>query len=663
MIFRSTYKIILILIFIGIIVLLILSCNAGKNSLPIVINSPDQSIHLTVEIIDNVLTYSVNHKENAIIKTSSLELELKNPIQNGFEVIGISMDSVVNSWSPVYGEKSTIKDNYQSLVVSLQEKGALKRLLNVEFRIYNEGIAFHYILPKQQYQDWIILNEFSEFNFKKGAKAYPIEQTEQTFSKVPVDIKTISKKVLTPLTVKLENSFVSILEANVENYPRMHLINSKDTVLTSKLLGEAIIQAPFTTPWRVVLIAKNEGILIENESLVLNLNKACEIEDTSWIIPGKTISNEGAVPLNTKALKELVDFASENGFKYVQLDWGWYGTEVKWKKKWVNDFRKMMPKEFKNSNWELNTQANPYTVGKGFVPYGWTKRWENSYTMVDLDMQELIRYGKSKNIGISLYLESGSTLPSHDMNKLFATYKKWGVAGLKPGFVNYGKQENTAWIRKMIKAAAKNNLWLCIHDVHVPDGFERTYPNLMISEGGGGQEGNHPVVQDVMLPFTRNLAGAFDYTPFFFTKGKTNAHMLAFMIVYYGPAQTIRGAYDALKNSKGKKELDFIKKVPAAWSETKVLNAKIGEYLTIARKNGDNWFIGSMTGDSSQSFKLNLDFLDDGKTYKTIIYADENDGSLSVKTEKKIISKSDLIAINLAKAGGCVIVLEPNIKK
>jgi len=656
----NKYKINLISIFISIILLVTLSCKTDKKLLPLVVNSPDQSIHITVEIIDNILSYSVTHKENILIQPSTLSLELKNPIVNGFEVIDISTDDVTNQWSAVYGENAIIKDNYHSLTVNLKEKGTLKRLINVEFRVYDEGIAFHYSLPEQEYQDWTILNEFSEFNFKKGAKAYPIEATEQTFSKIPVAIETITKKVLTPLTVKLDNSFASVLEANVVNFPRMHLMNSADTVLTSKLLGKANIQTPFTTPWRAVLIVENEGELIENESFVLNLNKACEIEDTAWIKPGKTISNEGAVPLNTIALKKLVDFASENGFKYVQLDWGWYGTEVKWKKEWIDDCRKLMPSEFKDSGWESNTLADPYTIANGFVPYGWIKRWENLYNLVDLDMQELISYGKSKNVGISLYLESGSTLPSHDMEKLFATYKEWGVAGLKPGFVKYGKQENTDWIRKMIKTAAKNNLWLCIHDIHVPDGFERTYPNLMISEGGGGQEGQHPVVQDLMLPFTRSLVGAFDYTPFFFAKGKTNAHMLAFMIVYYGPAQTIRGAYNALKDNKLEKELEFIKKVPTTWDKTKVLNAKIGEYLTIARKNDDNWFIGSMTGDSPQSFKINLDFLDAEKTYKATIYGDKK-GKSSVKTEEKMVIKSDLISINLAAAGGCVIVLEPYI--
>ena len=506
------------LVVIVIVVLGFYSCTLTKNQLPIFVESPDKSIRVEVTLVDNVLAYSVDYFGTNIIRPSSLELEFIKPISEGFETINITTENITNEWTPVYGENSKIIDNYKFLIVSLIERGVSKRLINVEFRIYNEGLAFHYVIPHQNEQNWTIKNEFSEFNFIKGAKAYPIERTEQTFSKIPIDVNSITEKVLTPLTIKCQNSFAAILEANVDNYPRMHLNNSEDKVLTSKLLGEANIKTPYTTPWRAILLAENESQLIEHENLVLNLNKACDIKDVSWIQPGKTISNEGAVPLNTIALKELVDFASTNGFRYVQLDWGWYGTEVRWEKKWIEDFKKLMPVEFKKSNWEENTLADPYTVGKGFVPYGWTERWRNSYTFVDLDIRELIRYGKSKNVGISLYLEAGNTLPLYDMDKLFATYAEWGVAGLKPGFVKYGKQENTEWIREMIKVAAKHHLWLCIHDVHVPDGFERTFPNLMISEGGGGQEGNHPVVQDLMLPFTRNLVGAFDYTPFFLCK-------------------------------------------------------------------------------------------------------------------------------------------------
>ncbi len=650
-----------------IVFLVMLSCTPVGVQLPIVVKSPGEAIGLSVELRDNFISYSVTFRGNLIVEASSLKLEFEKPIQEGFEVIQTSTESFNDEWSPVYGENRFIKDRYHLLLVGLREKGPLKRLINIEFRVYNEGIAFRYVLPEQEYVGWTILNECSEFKFRTGAKAYPIESTEQTFSRVPVDITTIAEKVLTPLTIQLDNSIASVLEANVENFPRMHLKNSVDTILTTLLLGEAIVQAPFSTPWRAILLAENEGQLIENESLVLNLNQSCAIRDISWIQPGKTISNEGSVPLNTMALKKLVDFASENGFKYVQLDWGWYGTEVQWEDEWVNDFKKMMPEKYKDSGWVMNTRADPYTVASGFVPYGWTERWRKSYTLVDLDLQELISYGKFKNVGICLYIEAGSTLPSQDMDQLFKTYKDWGVAGLKPGFVQYGEQENTVWIRNMVKTAAKNQFWLCIHDTHVPDGFERTYPNLMISEGGGGQEGRHPVVQDLMLPFTRCLVGAFDYTPFFFSKGKTNAHMLAFMVVYYGPAQTVRGAYPALnsawKSGIGSAELGFIRKVPATWDETKIINARIGNYLTVARKNGDNWFIGSMNSETPQSFEIDLDFLDPGKIYRAIIYGDDEigiaEGWRPVKTEEITVTNADLIKIDLATAGGCVIILEP----
>ena len=648
-------------------ILVLCSCKPGYESFSKLVSSPDNQVQLKVELKDNYLNYSVSYQGKEIIEPSSLKLDLEKPVENGFEVIDSKIAKENKKWSPVYGEFDEIKDEYQLLTVRIKEKGILNRIIDAEFRIYNEGIAFRYVFPEQEHKEWTILNESSRFKFAEGAKAYPIEKTEQAFSKIPVNVENIHNKVLTPLTVNMNHIFASVLEANVDDFPRMHLVNSSDSVLTSKLLGEAKFTTPFASPWRAVLLAKNEGGLIENESLVLNLNKECQIKDPSWIKPGKTVSGINSFPHVTKELKKLVDFADENGFKYVQLDWGWYGTEIKWKKEWIESFKEKMPDEYKGTDWESNTEANPFTVGKGVVPYYWKGIWAKRNVKVDLDIEELVRYGKSKDVGISLYVEAGRTLPMYDMDSLFATYQRWGVAGLKPGFVKYGRQEDTKWIREMVKTAAKYNLILCIHDAHVPDGFERTYPNLMISEGGGGNEKGHPAYHDVILPFTRCLVGAFDFTPNFYRKDKTNAHTLAFLVVYYAPAPTFRGIYAAMygngKSGRVGKEIDFIRNVPVSWDSTKVLNAKIGEYLTVARKSGNNWFVGGMNGETSRKITIGFDFLEKGKVYKAKIYSDDiansSDGFCPVKIKEIEVLNADKLDIELAKAGGFTMELNP----
>jgi alpha-glucosidase len=269
-------------------------------------------------------------------------------------------------------------------------------------------------------------------------------------------------------------------------------------------------------------------------------------------------------------------------------------------------------------------------------------------------------------VGVCLYVEAGKTLRSHNLDSLFAHYASWGLAGLKPGFVKYGTQENTNWIRDMVKTAAKHHLLLCIHDARIPEGMSRTYPNLVINEGGGGQEKNHPVVQDVMLPFSRCLAGPFDYTPFIYTRGKSNAHMLSFFVTYFGPAQTVRGAYVAWnadgKFGKGGEELEFLRRVPATWDDTKVLSAKIGRHLITARKSGSSWFVGGMTGDEAFSAKLALTFLDPDKNYKMTTFSDHTDGFsdgwCQTKKDNKTVNSDNELSVDMLSSGGFVAIFD-----
>ncbi len=663
-----TYWLIKRITIISVLILSLVSCRV-KEDHSLEVSSPDGEIKVVVEMQNDTLFYAVSQKLGQAIEPSPMGLELSMPFEGGFKIVSKSKDRYDEWWKPVYGEYSEIHDYYNSLEIALEEKGNLHRRLNIIFRAYNEGVAFRYLIPEQGDSTiWQITKELSAFNFPEGSSAFPIYRTEQTYSNVPVAIEQVGSGALLPFTVRLPNGFASLLDVCVNNYPNILLEPTPHGNLVTSIRGTADITFPYATPWRAILLAKNEGKLIENERMVLNLNPPCAIKDPSWIKAGKTISNESSgIGLDGEKLKKLVDFASENGFKYLQLDWGWYGTEVKWTDKQVEDFSRLMPAKFRNTKWKQNTTANPYTVAKGYVPYGWSDRWKNAYTLVDLDIHELIAYAKTKGVGISLYVEAGQTLRANNLDSLFSEYEAWGLAGLKPGFVKYGTQENTTWIQNMVETAARHHLLLCIHDARIPDGTTRTYPNLIINEGGGGQEGNHPVVQDVMLPFARCLAGPFDYTPFIYTRGKSNAHMLSFFVAYYGPAQTVRGAYVAWNGNgrfgKGGEELEFIKKVPASWDDTKVLSAKIGDHLIVARKYGNSWFLGGMTGDQAFSGKLALDFLDLGKTYEMTAFCDDPNGFSegwcpANKTVKKVNSANHL-SVEMLSSGGFVGIFDP----
>ena len=313
------------------------------------------------------------------------------------------------------------------------------------------------------------------------------------------------------------------------------------------------------------------------------------------------------------------------------------------------------------TSWKLNTYADPYTVAKGRVPY--RPDWKKAHTVVDIDMPELVKYAREHGMGICLYMH-GNVLRAHDMDKLFATYEAWGLAGLKPGFVRYGSAEQTDWIRTLVATAARHKLWLCIHDAYLPEGMERTYPNLMLSEGGGGQEGNHPVRQDVILPFTRCLAGPFDFTPHIYEKGKSHAHSMAFFVVYPGPSTVVRGGINELTSKSVNRigpEKAFLKRVPMNWDETRVLDAKIGHHIVTARRNGKVWFLGGMTGTNAYTASLPLNFLDSEKTYTATIFKDgeqEENGFRPAVMEIRNVRSTDQLNLAMAPAGGLAVIIE-----
>ena len=447
-----------------------LACAQQGGDIParIEVQSPDQAIRVEFLIREANPCYSVSYRGREIVQNSVLGLELKDPFTGGFRVIRVSNNKQRLSWQPLYGERQVIPDNFNGMVVELAEAGKAGRLLNVELRAYDEGVAFRYNLPDSTAgKSFEIEREKTEFRFVQGCMAYPIYGGEQTFPTEPLAIPDVKKGAKVPLTMSIPGGFASVLEACVVNYPRMSLTKTADGTLAAGIAGKAEVTSGFSSPWRIILLGENEGKLIEHEHLVLNLNPPCAIDDTSWIVPGKTISNEGACPLKMAELKKLADISYTNGFRYMQLDWGWYGTEWSWTEKERETFRKTMPNMAANTDWVPNTEADPYKAAKGPVPY--RADWK-SVTQVDLDVAELVKYLKERRMGLALYIEAGKTLRAHDIDKLFGHYEGWGLAGLKPGFVRYGSQENTEWIRRMVQLAAKHKLWLCIHDGHVPDG-------------------------------------------------------------------------------------------------------------------------------------------------------------------------------------------------
>lgn len=636
-------------------------CIGGPLSAAETLFSPDGAVKAVFDVRNGEPVLSLFYRNSVVLAPSGLGLVLKDGFQGGFTVVRSARDKADSSWKPVWGERAVIPDRHDSLSVVLKENGPRGRQLVVELRASNEGLAFCYHLSAAA-TAWRIERESTEFRFPQGSAAFAIANTEDTFPQEPIPLAQLPKSVMEPFTVRLpDGRYASVLEAYVRHYPRSKIEPRDGGAVGIRLLGVAEGRGEFTTPWRVVLLGDNEARLIEHEDLVLNLNPPCALADTAWIKPGLTISDAGNCLLNTADLERVVDLTCTHGIRYLQIDWGWYGTEWTWNDADRKKFLEVNPSWGKDLAWVTNTYADPYTVAKGRVPY--RPDWKNFHTVVDLDLPHLIRFARERNVGVCLYMH-GDVLRAHDMDKLFAAYQSWGLAGLKPGFVRYGTAEQTDWIRSLVETAARHKLWLCIHDAHVPDGMARTYPNLMICEGGGGQEGNHPVRQDVTMPFTRCLAGPFDFTPYLYAKNKSHAHGMAFFVVFRGPTTVVRGGSRELV-SKGPNrfgpEVEFMRRVPMNWDETRVIDAKAGHHIVTARRRGAVWFLGGMTGAEAYTAPVPLDFLQPGKTYTATIFRDgdtETDGFRPAVKEVRTVKAGECLNVAMAKAGGLAAIIE-----
>jgi alpha-glucosidase len=358
---------------------------------------------------------------------------------------------------------------------------------------------------------------------------------------------------------------------------------------------------------------------LENNSILLNLNDSCALVDTSWIKPGKVIRE---VTLTTVGGKACVDFAVKYGLQYVLFDAGWYGRER-----------------------DPKSDARCVSVG------------------TSLDLPEVIGYGKERGIGVILYVNHIAA--ERQLDEILPLYRKWGVKGVKYGFVNVGAQQWTSWLHMAIRKAAENQLMVDVHDEYRPTGYTRTYPNLMTVEGIGGDEvSDRTNEQSIIAQFTRFLAGPADNTICYYNKRvdrlASHAYQLAKAVCFYSPWQHLFW-YDRPSDAHDEPELEFFKSVPTVWDETKVLDGRIGTSSVIARRSGDEWFIGAMNSGQPRAFDVPLDFLDACKKYIAHIYTDDPSvpTRTHVRVERQPVRQDSVLSVRLSAQGGQAIRIAP----
>lgn len=535
-------------------------------------------------------------------------------------------NAVDTSWNPPYGERSVVRDYYNELTLEFQ-KGADKAggfddaydkrryyMMNIVVRAYNEGVAFRYFFPEATNGLFLhITGEQTQFTLPEGTMAYYERWAQGPYSLLP--LKNWPDECERPLTVKLPNGLtVAFAEAEMVDYARgkFRLSSTKPNTLQLSMYGCADVITPYGTPWRVIMAAERSIDLIAHNDIILNLNSENKIEDTSWIKPGKVMRVGN---LKQEEAIKCVDFAAERGLQYIHLDARWYGLEM-----------------------SMDSDATTVADDK------------------DFDIPALTAYAAKKGIGLWLYVNQHALV--QQLDEILPLYKKWGIKGIKFGFVQVGNQNWSTWLHNAVKKCAEYEIMVDIHDEYRPTGFSRTYPNLLTQEGIRGNEEMPDATHNVILPFTRFIAGAGDYTICYYNNRikTTHAHQLAMAAVYYSPLQFLYW-YDNPALYGGEPEIEFFDKVKTVWDDTRVIDGEIGEYVTVARRSGSEWFLGTMTNNDARRVSTRFDFLTPGQKYVANIYTD--DETVKTKTQVRvtrlIVDSESVVPFQLKPSGGCAV--------
>lgn len=554
----------------------------------------------------NELQYTVHYQGKEVIAPSRAGLQmdnrvwemalgvrnLKQPVcwMDNFETDSVKYHPVIDeTWNPLYGERGTVRNHYHAATLFLSKKDGSDYRLHVEVRAYNEGVAFRYFLPEHPRAIFHkITGDLTDYTLPAGTKAYSEQWAQAKFEIKEID--EITLPVERALTMQLPHGkWMALTDADVDDWCLTKFIASKERkqTLNSVMYSPVDVVTYYATPWKVIMTADTPGELLQNNSIIENLNPPCAISDAeAWVKPGKimretTITTEGAL--------KTIDFCAAHNIPYMLFDWLWY---------------------------------LPCTSHDG----------DATKVVKKLDMPRVVAYGKEKGVGIWLYVNQHALMKQ--ARELFPLLREWGIVGVKSGFVQYASHRWATWLHDLVRLAADNHLMMNIHDEFRPSGFSRTYPNLLTQEGILGNEEFPDATHNVTLPFTRMINGAADYTICYFDKRlkTTHAHQLAASLVFYSPLQTIFW-YDKPQFYQGEPEIAWFEHLQTVFDESRVLGGTPGEYITMARRKGSEWFVASMTNTEAREVTIDLSFLDVGRKYTAYIYTD---GGKAVKTRTQV---------------------------
>jgi len=632
--------------------------------------SPDGRIQCAVFLKNGRPYYSVTFEQKRVLLPSALGFKLKDApdLLGPFEFTRVENSAFDEVWQPVWGTDKNIRNHYRQMRLTLRETKAPNRIMILTFRAFNDGVAFRYEFPRQpQLNALKIVSEETYFKLTGGTAWWipgDYDSYEFLYRRTPL---ARCDSCATPFTVQTNNGlYLSLHEAALYDYAGMTLqrMPHDTTLFKSKLVPwpdgiKVKTQTPFHTPWRTILIAGNPGQLITSH-LIQNLNAPCKIEDTSWIKPMKYVGiwwgmhigkwtwyygpRHGAT---TKHALQYIDFAAQHGIPGVLVE-GW------------------------NKGWE--TWLRGKNVQDYLTPYP------------DFDLQRVVSYGKKKGVCLIGHHETGGNVPHYEkqMDAAFALYRRLGVPAVKTGYAGKmyppGMHHHGQWMvrhyQRVVEHAARYHLMVDAHEPIKDTGISRTWPNFLTREGARGMEFNawsegNPPEHTLILPFTRFLAGPMDYTPGIFKLQfdsldrhrvyTTLAKQLAYYVVLYSPLQM---AADLVENYEGQPAFTFIEHVPVNWDTSLVLNGKIGDYLTIARRHAQRWYLGAITDEHKRFLTVPLGFLKKGQEYHAVVYGDAaqthwRTNPTAIEIGNYRVTNADTLHIALSPSGGLAVEFVP----
>lgn len=616
----------------GLLLFILSACSPLTKA---IVESPDGKYRFELEVGPDQAHYSLVFDGQQIVGPSDIGFQTSDGaiLFHDLSISKIERFDNNTQWKPVYGERSVYPDHYQQAIVHFDPAGADKVELKLEIRAYNEGVTFRYIVG----EGMSIAGELTEFALPPDSKMWVSQRAQSPINETT--FSALRDTVDRPLLAQLKDSlFVAFGEAVLVDFARMKLAKhpEKENTLTSILSSAVEYSGGFTSPWRTIMAGGTAGEILENNYLLLNLNEENQIANTDWIQPGKVIRE---VTLTTQGGMACVDFAKKHNLQFIEFDAGWYGNE-----------------------YDDASDATTVTVDP--------KRSKGP-----LDLQAVIDYADTQGIGVLLYVNRRAL--EKQLDEVLPLLKSWGVKGVKYGFVQVGSQQWTDWLHEAVRKAAEHELMIDIHDEYRPTGYSRTYPNLMTQEGIRGDE--ESPTNDMVLKtlFTRMLAGAGDHTNCYFAgrvDDKMGSHVsqLAKVVCVYSPWQFLYwydrpagspsktgGAGNAERHIQEVPELAFFDAIPTVWDDTKVINGYPGSHAVIARRSGDTWFIGGLTGTEARELQIPLDFLDPDKTYEATLFLDDEsvDTPTRVKVETRMLTASDVIRQSLDAQQGVAMVM------